>query len=299
MTTRTGWKGWWRPLALIAVLTLLPAAPAISALQPATAPSVEATLMFEIGDVIDAFQPDDDVEYAYTRSMVLDAEVTGLERGTWSIEGIPRGGPPWEIASGEARWPDTVIAPTIRSLSITDDDGTYGGGSTLNSHWVIEGTNPGTPDATATTILGAKMYVVQQNGEILGAYGPDTFAVTTKGKWLERNCKCWLGGTDIRTLQKWARVEFTVDADEGQVIAVVMPMAPNRGEAKIKLDGVNQGKIDTYSTVKRNRVVMWQTPPLPAGTHTVSVINLATEGRARIDVDAFVMTEGLKAVPGG
>ena len=82
------------------------------------------------------------------------------------------------------------------------------------------------------------------------------------------------------------------EVTEGQVIAVVMPMAPNRGEAKIKLDGVNQGRIDTYSQTKMNRVVMWQTPPLEAGVHTIAIINLATEGHPRIDVDAFLLTGG-------
>ena len=57
-----------------------------------------------------------------------------------------------------------------------------------------------------------------------------------------------------------------------------MPTAPNRGQARIKLDGINQGRIDTYSETKANRVIVWQTPPLEAGTHTIEVINLATEG---------------------
>jgi hypothetical protein len=35
--------------------------------------------------------------------------------------------------------------------------------------------------------------------------------------------------------------------------------------------------------------VMWQTPPLPAGEHTLQVVNLATPGHRRIDVDAFMI----------
>ena len=69
-------------------------------------------------------------------------------------------------------------------------------------------------------------------------------------------------------------------------------MAPNRGEARIKLDGANQGRIDTYSPTSQNRIVMWQTPPLEAGVHTVTIVNLATEGRPRIDVDAFLADLG-------
>jgi hypothetical protein len=292
----TKWKTWGRAVALIAILAMLPAAPAISALQPATAPDVEAALEFEIGSVIGR-QPNPDGEFAFTNDMVLETEMSGFDGGAWEIVRWPRGGPPSTYASGDVYRDEAVIAATVPGLTITDDDGSYGGGSQQNRLFDVVATNPGTPAAETSVAMGAKMYVVQQDGQVLGGYSPDSYAVTTKGKWLERNCKCWLGGTDIRTFQKWARVEFTVTADEGQVIAVIMPMAPNRGEAKIKLDGVNQGRIDTYSPVKRNRVVMWQTPPLSAGVHTLSVINLATPGHARIDVDAFVMTEGIVPSP--
>jgi len=55
------------------------------------------------------------------------------------------------------------------------------------------------------------------------------------------------------------------------------------------VDPFRTRRVDTYSETKANRVIVWQTLPLAAGTHTIEVINLATEGRRRIDVDAFLM----------
>jgi hypothetical protein len=46
--------------------------------------------------------------------------------------------------------------------------------------------------------------------------------------------------------------------------------------------------IDTFAAVNTNRVVVFQRM-MPAGTHTVTIVNQATGGRPRIDLDA-VMT---------
>jgi hypothetical protein len=279
-------------------LALVPAAPAFSA-DPATPPIVDAHLQFVIGEVVEPFTSGaDEPIYASmpAKLLVTLGDMDNIWRGdvnvpgTWAAYVSLAGSGPGLFAAGDLYNPATTIDMT-HDLGVTNYDGTFGGGSGVYDHWTIEATNPGDPDATTMVVVGAYPRVYQEDGIDLTGNRPDA-DITTKGKWRTSYCDCWLGGKVLRTWQKWARMTFTIDAIDGQVVAVVMPMAPNRGEAKIKLDGVNQGRIDTYSPTRDNRIIMWQTPPLDAGTHTIAVINLATEGRPRIDVDAFLVTHG-------
>jgi hypothetical protein len=283
---------------VIAVLALVPAAPAFSA-DPATPPTVDAHLQFVVGGVVDDFTSG--AEEPIYASMPAELLVTlgGMEQiwrgdvnvpGVWSANQWWAGGGPGLLAAGEVFGVATTL-DMAHDLQVNNYDGTFGGGTGVSDHWTIEATNPGDPDATTTAVVGAYPMVYQEDGTDLTMNRPDA-DITTRGRWRSSYCDCWLGGEVLRTWQKWARMTFTIDAIDSQVAAVVMPMAPNRGEARIKLDGVNQGRVDTYSPTRDNRIIMWQTPPLEAGTHTIEVINLATEGRPRIDVDAFLVTYG-------
>ncbi len=295
----TNTKRFTRALVLIAVLALLPAAPAFSA-DPATPPEVDAHLQFVIGGVVDPFTScDQHPIYAgfpaelHVGFSGLDAQWVDdvLEQGSWGVEqfvaGGPSGGP---FASGLLADPDTTLT-MVYPVRTNNYDGDCGGGSAVLDRWEIEATNPGAPSATTRTIVGAYPVVYQEDGTDLTMERPDA-DITTRGKWRSSYCDCWLGGEVLRTWQKWARMRLTIDAIDGQVVAVVMPMAPNRGVAKLKVDDVYQGRVDTYSPTRDNRIIVWQTAPLDAGTHTIDVINLATEGRPRIDVDAFLVTYG-------
>ena len=71
-------------------------------------------------------------------------------------------------------------------------------------------------------------------------------------------------------------------------VALVMAKGPARGKASIYLDGKYIKTIDTYAASNTNRVVMWDTEVAGTGNHTIKVVNQATSGRPRIDVDAYV-----------
>jgi len=81
---------------------------------------------------------------------------------------------------------------------------------------------------------------------------------------------------------------FTRTYEKGDHVAVVMALGPNRGRASIRIDGAWFMNVDTFASVNTNRVVVFQRR-MPAGTHTLTILNQATPGRPRIDVDA-VMT---------
>jgi hypothetical protein len=64
-----------------------------------------------------------------------------------------------------------------------------------------------------------------------------------------------------------------------------MAKAPDRGSAKIYVDGKVDATVDTHAAVAQNRIIVWQ-HALGKGAHTVKLVNLATKGHPRIDLDA-------------
>lgn len=83
------------------------------------------------------------------------------------------------------------------------------------------------------------------------------------------------------------------DYPQSHPVALVMEKARGRGRAQVLVDGRLVATIDTLASAPVHRSVIWA-GNVPAGVHTVSVVNPATSGRPRIDVDAF-MVSGLDA----
>ncbi|MEO7350677.1 MAG: hypothetical protein ABIR34_03835 [Marmoricola sp.] len=125
--------------------------------------------------------------------------------------------------------------------------------------------------------------VYQENGS---SYGYGDLTVTYQGVWGTSTCTCWSGGKDRKTTAAGARANFVFDS--GGPVAVVMEKAANRGKAKVLVDGVLRATIDTYASTATHRSVVW-TGTLTGAGHTVSVVNSATPGRPRIDVDAVMV----------
>ncbi len=281
-------------LAAVAMLTITPAAPAVSADHTEPVPEITAVLEFVLGEAVFVGQL---TEYASAEA-VLTASFGGLEeavtstgnvRADWLIRRDHFGAPSHVLALGEVAQGEIDVVVSV-PRSISDYDGDAGGGAGRKHSWYVGATDYRHGVHNELTV-GAQMQVFQEDGTDLTMERPDA-NITTKGPWRESFCDCWLGGKVLRTSKKWARMTYTFEASEDQVVAIVMPMAPNRGKAKIKVDGVRRGTVDTYSPTRDNRIVVWQTEPLEAGVHTITVINLATEGRPRIDVDAFLRTQG-------
>jgi len=78
-----------------------------------------------------------------------------------------------------------------------------------------------------------------------------------------------------------AKLTFT-----GRSVAIVGPVGPARGSARIYIDGVYRGTVSFRASVNRSRKVMF-TKTLPTlGTHSV---RLRLSGNGRVDLDAFVI----------
>jgi hypothetical protein len=120
--------------------------------------------------------------------------------------------------------------------------------------------------------------------ELLKDYGP-----TVPGGWGRTSCACALGDSMLRTSTSKASLSTVVNAGgTTKHVALIMAKGPARGKAKIYYDGVYVKTIDTYASVNTNRVLMWDKKISGSSNHTIKVVNLATAGRPRIDIDGYV-----------
>lgn len=108
--------------------------------------------------------------------------------------------------------------------------------------------------------------------------------VNYTGKWGLGHFAGFADGGTHFTSMPGAAASFVVD---GGGVALVMEKAANRGSAKVYVDGVLKGTVDTYSATTKHRQVAWS-GMVPIGRHFITIVNSATPGHPRIDLDAIL-----------
>lgn len=193
-------------------------------------------------------------------------------------------------------------SPVKSAWSATDNKGVKGytvqrqvdGGS-----WTTVNLSSTTVSTNQSLTLGSsyryRMQASDANGNLSAwAYGP-TFSgariqqtssvVGYTGTWSSASSTTYSGGTVKYTKSKGAKVTYLFT---GNSIAWVAPKSNSRGKADVYIDGVWKATVNLYwSTYLPNRIVFsysWATN----GTHRITVVNKATSGHPRIDVDAFI-----------
>ena len=140
-----------------------------------------------------------------------------------------------------------------------------------------------------TKAVDLHIVVFQENGMSASANGL-VQPITYSGAWGQSNCACFLADHTAFTTTNGARATFTRTYEQGDQVALVMAEGPGRGKASIRLDGTWLMNVDTFASVNTNRVVVFARG-MTAGVHTLAVVNHATPGRSRIDVDAILVGE--------
>ncbi len=112
------------------------------------------------------------------------------------------------------------------------------------------------------------------------------------GGWKTAKCTCFLGGNSTYTSTKNASISFLtakpLDAT-GVRLALLMPMGPGRGSAALFVDGVRRATINTYHARSNvNGKITYQLLLPGKSVHLVKIVNLATAGHPRIDLDATI-----------
>jgi beta-N-acetylhexosaminidase len=93
------------------------------------------------------------------------------------------------------------------------------------------------------------------------------------------------GGTLAYSTATNAAARFTFT---GQAVSWVAYRGPDRGSAKVYVDGVYRATVNLYSATYLARQVMYATGWTANGSHSITIVNLGTAGHSRVDVDAFV-----------
>ena len=156
-----------------------------------------------------------------------------------------------------------------------------GGGSGKQYGWLIVARDRAGHSVQAS--VEAYLYVTRfDNTGAEGAQGTWTYT----GRWGVSTCLCADGYRQTYTTAAGASATFAVTAKAGERLALMMAEGPGRGSARILLDGRITATINTYASTNSNRVITWSTGALKAGPHLVTIVNLATPGHPRVDVNA-------------
>ena len=123
-------------------------------------------------------------------------------------------------------------------------------------------------------------FTLNASQEVSASYSANWVSQSLAGSW---------GGTVDYTTKLNASASFTYT---GRNLAWVGTKGPEYGSAKVYVDGTYWKTIDCHagSTLKRQILLRYFTG-LTNSTHTVKIVNLATAGHPRIDIDGFVSFE--------
>jgi len=231
-----------------------------------------------------------------------------LQRGTvTNLEDYCGLGPPavWTGATGTVAWSAHSTAGTIVDYDIYQNtsengptywytatvpmltdlvgnyDGSCGGGGD-NYGWTIVARD--SSGNTVTASVNGYLNVDRYNNYNVNFSPRGTWSYT--GSWAVSTCLCADGGAQTYTSTKGASASYTMTATVGMHFALMMAEGPGRGSFKIYQDGVLKGTVNTHASTNLNRMLVWTSTGLTAGPHVFKVVNLASSGHARIDVNA-------------
>jgi GH25 family lysozyme M1 (1,4-beta-N-acetylmuramidase) len=109
--------------------------------------------------------------------------------------------------------------------------------------------------------------------------------ITYAGTWKTSKNQNASGGSLRFATRKGASVSYLFT---GAGVAWVAYRGPNRGSARVYLDGVLKKTINLYAATYSARQVVFAFNWGTTDTHRIKVVALGTAGHPRIDVDAFV-----------
>jgi hypothetical protein len=115
-----------------------------------------------------------------------------------------------------------------------------------------------------------------------------------RGTWSRTTSSSYDGGAarSTRTVGGIARFTFT-----GTSFAWVSARSPVRGAARVYVDGVAAGTVNTYSTSTAARVMVFSRTWSGSATHTIEFRAVGTSGHPRVDLDSFVVLTPVATSP--
>jgi hypothetical protein len=120
----------------------------------------------------------------------------------------------------------------------------------------------------------------------LTAVSQSAAAVHYRGTWATSTSPIWWGGTARRNSAAGATATYTFT---GRSIAWVGLKATTRGKAQVYINGVLKATVDLYSATTFKQRIIWSANYTTSATRTVTIRVLGTSGRARVDIDGFIV----------
>ena len=108
--------------------------------------------------------------------------------------------------------------------------------------------------------------------------------ISYAGTWRTVRTTAASGGSLKFATARGASARYTFS---GSAIAWVAYKGPNRGSARVYIDGVYRTTINLYSATYSSRAIVSAFNWRSNGTHTIKIVVLGTQGHPRIDLDAF------------
>jgi GH25 family lysozyme M1 (1,4-beta-N-acetylmuramidase) len=204
---------------------------------------------------------------------------------------------PWDLATGS-----TTTPVLIRWTGADDSSGIAG-------YWLQSQVNGGvwewaSQGSTAPSFMKSLAFNTLYRYRVMAtdgagndsdwAYGPSFKVMLTQQSssyvaystgWATSYTTSAIGGSLKYTTSAgaWASYSFS-----GAGISWVAYKGPNRGSALVYIDGSLAGTVSLYASTYQSKRVVFSRTWDSNEWHTIRIVNLATAGRPRIDLDAFV-----------
>jgi hypothetical protein len=178
----------------------------------------------------------------------------------------------------------------------TNADQSCGGGDWSAYYWELTARDAA-GNTTTKQITGGQIEVTQDSNLNDGQGNAVVPVLAYSGRWRLANCTCWMAGGVHKTSTRNAAVTINVqlpfgwdparaESNNRTHVGLVMHKGVKRGKFQVWVNGVLRATVDTYAATEQPRMLVYQTAV--SGSSTIKIVNLATTGRPRIDLDAVL-----------
>jgi subtilisin len=133
-------------------------------------------------------------------------------------------------------------------------------------------------------LIGPRVTTASLAPRVLSQSNP---AVRYAGRWTNHGAASAIGGSTRRTKALGASVTLTFS---GRHVAWVGPRGHGRGKVKVYVDGTHVATISQWASDFSSRRVLFSRRFTSGGTHTLKLVNKATDGHPLMEVDAFIVS---------
>ncbi|MCB0906090.1 MAG: hypothetical protein KDB63_03100 [Nocardioidaceae bacterium] len=263
-------------------------APAQAAVDAPPALTTPAASSFLVGSRVsvdtpvpcdDAWQPGQGKVWVTVQQVLSwsGSDDTGPVSYSW-VENTKGWGPGAEGASSPA---------TRLVRATTDANQECGGGSWMPSDWDITATDA-SGQAITNNVGGGLFSFTQNNNATDDSHYAAGAVIDYSAGWATATCGCWSDGSVTTTSEKGATATITFAGGRSSDLHVglVMHRGPARGRFRVLVNGTRVATVNTHAPTNQPRMVVWQRAIKV--TDTVTIVNLASRGHGRIDLDGVL-----------